>query len=154
WLRWHEPTWMYSFLRNQRGSWETWALAWFGVRRYRFSERKSRLFACACCSRVAHLLPTDEARPCLAVTERYAEGLATAAELEKAINASMESCAVESRRRAQAGVPWNRHEIEAVNAISRVHRTEAHGRQGVFRAAVEAWAGAAAARALVGTLQA
>jgi hypothetical protein len=45
------------------------------------SERKLRLFACACCHRVWHLIPERAARGLVWACERYSDGLLTAAEL-------------------------------------------------------------------------
>jgi hypothetical protein len=42
----------------------------------RASGRKFRLFGCACCRRIRHLL-NDQARHAVSVAERYADGLAT-----------------------------------------------------------------------------
>src|SRR5690242_13698093 len=39
------------------------------VPRLAFSERKSRLFAVACCRHILHLMPTDEARACVLAAE-------------------------------------------------------------------------------------
>src|SRR3954463_5237808 len=44
------------------------------------SERKGRLFAAACCRRIWHLLPSVY-RKVVDASERYADGLATAAEV-------------------------------------------------------------------------
>jgi hypothetical protein len=47
-----------------------------GAARSRAGRRKLRLFACACCRRVWHLLPDDGVRQALVTCERYADGLA------------------------------------------------------------------------------
>ena len=46
------------------------------------SERKQRLFRCACCRDVWHLLAAEASRDAVEVSERYADGSATAAELK------------------------------------------------------------------------
>src|SRR5262245_50950663 len=48
-----------------------------------FSARKRRLFACACCRKLVRLLP-DAHRRALALAERFADGLASKADLAEA----------------------------------------------------------------------
>jgi hypothetical protein len=53
--------------------------------RGRVSERKFRLFACACLRRIWTLLPDDRCRRAVEVIERCADGLAGRAELQAAL---------------------------------------------------------------------
>jgi len=50
----------------------------------RLSERKKRLFACACCRRVLHLIPDDRVRAALEVSEEFADRAATGKQLAEA----------------------------------------------------------------------
>jgi len=48
------------------------------------SDRKMRLFACACYHRIRHLLPNPIAQTAVGVAERFADGMATTEELQQA----------------------------------------------------------------------
>ncbi|HKB35439.1 MAG TPA: hypothetical protein VKD72_03230 [Gemmataceae bacterium] len=66
WLDWVDPRPMLRFLR------------------LRASDRKLRLFACACCRLVWDHLPGDHVRRTVELGERYAEGLVLEVEMETA----------------------------------------------------------------------
>jgi len=65
------------------------------------SQRKLRLFACACCRYAWYYLGTDFNRGAVEVAERYADGLADKAELSRA-----ESAATGAARAAASSRPW------------------------------------------------
>src|SRR4051812_17546871 len=67
--------------------------------RYRASNRKLRLFACACCRRIWHLLTDARSRRAVEVTERWADGAPGPNE-----------------RRSVAGVEWAAQEVIVDNA--------------------------------------
>jgi hypothetical protein len=69
WLACTDPTPMLAFLRGKA------------------SDRKLRLFACACCRRIVHLSRFKACRNGVEVAERYADGLATAEERFEAFRA-------------------------------------------------------------------
>jgi hypothetical protein len=58
--------------------------AWIGAG----GDRKKRLFKCACCRAVWHLFAEAPSRQAVDVAERFADGLATREELEKASEAA------------------------------------------------------------------
>jgi hypothetical protein len=71
------------------------------------SGRKLRLFACACCRAVWHLLPDQRSRKAVEVSERYADGLVPAEKL-KAVWGDMRWAANVAHRKDDdaAGVRW------------------------------------------------
>jgi hypothetical protein len=50
----------------------------------RMSKRKTRLFACACCRRVLHLIPDSRVRAALEVSEEFADRASTRKQLAEA----------------------------------------------------------------------
>jgi hypothetical protein len=73
WLACIDPTPMLAFLRGKA------------------SERRLRLFACACCRRVGHLLTDERSRRAVDTAARYADGIASAGELRTAISEAYEA---------------------------------------------------------------
>jgi len=70
WLNGSEPLPMLEFVRGQA------------------SQRKLRLFACACCRRIGDLLQKSDSRNAVDIAERYADGQATEEERAAAILAA------------------------------------------------------------------
>ena len=66
WVTGNSPRGMLSYLRD------------------RLSERKRRLFACACCHMVRHLIVDERSWQAVELAERHADGLVSATELDAA----------------------------------------------------------------------
>jgi hypothetical protein len=144
WLASTDVSAMYVFLRDATALFRTRWQGYRAVPRFAVSDRKLRLFAVACCRRILHLIPVEAARAVVEVSEQFADGRVTEQELSAAVEAPMRAWEEHTQRRAAYGSYLWRHEIEAINAVGRVHRTEAGGRSGVSRATATAWVWAAA----------
>ena len=103
-------------------------------------ERKLRLLACHCCRRIRHIIPAEEARRCIEVAELYAEGLASRDDLDASIRNSMEAC-------VKLPIPRGKDVSDAINAVSRMHRSRDGGRSLCHGLAASAWATSEASRA-------
>jgi hypothetical protein len=55
-----------------------------GLKEFQPSDRKLRLFMCACCRRIWNLFKDDRCREAVATAERYADGLASEEERQEA----------------------------------------------------------------------
>jgi hypothetical protein len=74
WLSCVEPDFMLNHLRGL----------------FRVSQRKLRLFACACCRSIWHRITDPRSRAAVIVAERFADGQVTRQDLEQARGAALE----------------------------------------------------------------
>lgn len=101
-----EPIYLLEFLRSR-----------YAYPNEEASNRKLRLFACACCRRIWHLLPNVRSRRAVELRERFADGLVTQEEMEavrKALVFNDSSARRRSIRSAVAGAAagsFNSYEI-------------------------------------------
>jgi hypothetical protein len=92
WLSSTDPQGMLEFLRTSGKA----------------DDRKLRLFACACCRRVWHLVNDERSRRAVEVAERWADGRATPPELMAAHQAAWEAWGTPARTAASdaTAVAW------------------------------------------------
>ncbi len=74
WLACTDPAKMLEFLRGK------------------VSDRKLRLFACACCGRIRHLLPDERSQKAVEAAEGFADGLCTRDDLTAAFRDAQQPC--------------------------------------------------------------
>jgi hypothetical protein len=84
-----------------------------GCLRGKTSDRKLRLFACACCRRVRHLLTREQPRDAVEAAERYADGLAGPEELRQGWSAVRKALST-----APLGTPWEEALVAALYAAT------------------------------------
>src|SRR5260221_1602340 len=97
--------------------------------RHKGTERRWRLFGCACCRRVWHLIP-EEGRYAVEVSERFADNRATVDELRQSLD----------------GIRYFQHQWYG-NALDREHKQHFRAMQAATSTPTEAAAVAAAAAA-------
>src|SRR5215213_3315830 len=78
------------------------------------SDRKLRLYATACCRRLNCLVINEECRSALEVVDRFADGLATAAERSAARKAAQRAAQSRDVTPAPTAPKWHRRAASAV----------------------------------------
>jgi hypothetical protein len=85
WLTCSEPGPMLHFLRDQTALYHTRWQGWVPARRWRTSARKLRLFACACCRRMAVRMRGSTALAVVEAAEAHADGRCDFSAVEQAL---------------------------------------------------------------------
>jgi hypothetical protein len=98
----------------QESSDPDWMLASLGER---VTDRKLRLFACACCRRVLHRLEGDTARQAIEAAEQWADGVLSSPELDAARTAKI--------RRSRLATDWAWQAIDVTRSSDRLRAVHA-----------------------------
>jgi len=98
----------------------------------RVSDRKFRLFACACCRRIHHLLTERSCRRAIDVAERFADGAASVEELNAAFTAAQHA------KPLFTDANWAAAWTAAPNAVQAASETAAQAAQSVANIASKA----------------
>jgi len=90
WLACEDPTKMLNHLGVSQhwGYVEQSPHMWVASRKKSKLDRKLRLFACACCRRIWHLITDQAARKAVAIAQQFADGKGTAKHLREASHAA------------------------------------------------------------------
>ncbi len=103
-------------------------LKWLRPRHRRITDRKIRLFACACCRRIEHLLTDERLRRGLAVAEAYADESVDLSDLKaaaKTVRAAWKCCSAE---KAEAEAIWKAAEQSSDPAVKRATTADFYGK--------------------------
>jgi hypothetical protein len=127
WLSSDDPDIMLEFLRGKT------------------EENKLRLFACACCNRISHLIQDTRSSQALLTAERFARGSATISELQVAAIDALDAASADGDNgqeadavAASAAVEMN--VVAAARAAAWAHANSAGDAAGVGQSAYEAFA--------------
>jgi hypothetical protein len=121
WLTCSDPGRMLEFLRGQvsdllgaGGQTAVGGVPLMDLLRGKVTDRKLRLFACACCRRIWHLLPNQEVRQAVELVERFADGQVGNTERSNARRSVQRSAQVRGVVRTPTLRKWQRRAASAV----------------------------------------
>jgi hypothetical protein len=115
WLTCSEPGPMIHFLRDRTAMHHTRWQGWVPVRQWRTSKRKLRLFACACCRRVAERMPDSAALAVVEVAEAHADDRCDFSAVEQAL--ALADRAEQARQRVRTGLAQGTEKEAAFQAL-------------------------------------